>query len=209
MNPRSPSILACLALTHLACTAPEDAPADSRSETDTSTDADEDSDDDSETGEADLFACEDPEFTVLRPLVGPGYNPEQGFTGEALDGYVVHSTQILVPPDRLEAFGAVAASVTETLDGYDASSGLIAYAIATEPNCGFQRTLGIWASTESMYAFVMSEAHVAAMSMTKELSVTGKVTHWEASAEALSGAEPVSWAEAMAKLDAVDPSAYY
>lgn len=158
-----------------------------------------------ETGteaEASPYDCVDPEFTEFRPLVGPGYNPEDGLVGELQSSYVVHTTQVLVPPEHIEEFIALIQVVGAELEQ---TEGLIAYALAGETTCGFQRTLGIWRDTESMYNFVFSKAHADAMAKTLDVSITGKVTHWDATPDEL----PATWEQAMAKLAEVAPSGVY
>lgn len=126
-----------------------------------------------------LLACESESFEVARALVGPGLD-EQGFVGEPLDSYVIHTTQIVPRPEKQqEFFDQTGAVVTELVE----MDGLVAFSLALDNECGDARTLGVWASEEAMYAFVGTKAHVEAMSRTPELSLAGRVAHWSATPE--------------------------
>jgi len=160
---------------------------------------------DTETGSGvSPYDCVDPDFGAS-PLAGPGYNPEQGLLGDPQESYVAHSTQLLVPEDRREVFGVLVEPVVAQLDKLTLEDGLVAYSLGGDPKCGFSRTLGIWRDTESMYKFVFSGAHSEVMSETLDVSVTGKVTHWDIAPEELAGV----WDEAKVRLDAVEPSPIY
>lgn len=148
------------------------------------------------------FDCVDPEFTVVRPLFGRGFNPKKGLLGDPQEHYTVHTTQFMVTPDQVDEFRAFVEVVKPQLE---ATEGLLAYASAMEPNCGFDRTLAIWTDTESMYKFVFAHPHVEAMAEAASFSTTGKVAHWSVTPDEL----PVTWEQAMKKLDAVPVSGIY
>jgi len=150
-----------------------------------------------------LYDCVDPDFTVIQPLTGPGIDPE---TGEIIaplqDGYVLHTTQILVRPEKLEDFIALNVPIAEQLM---MTEGLVGFALAQEPNCGFSRTMGVWESEAAMYAFVASGAHAQAMAKTTEVSITGRTTMWTAAADEM----PLTWEMAIEAIADVEPSAVY
>lgn len=150
-----------------------------------------------------LYDCVDPDFTVIQPLSGPGIDPA---TGELLaplqDGYVLHTTQILVKPEKLEEFLALNVPIFEQLMQ---TEGLLGFALAQEPNCGFSRTMGVWESEAAMFAFVASGAHAQAMAKTTEVSITGRTTAWSVTADEL----PLTWELAFAAIADVEPSAVY
>lgn len=152
-----------------------------------------------------LYDCEEPELMIAQPLAGPGIDPETGALLDPIAGeYIVHTTQILPKSDAdsQQAFfglvGAISAQLMQT-------PGLVGFSLAVEPNCAFARTLGVWESEEAMYAFVSSGAHLDAMGQTFDVGVTGRVTHWTATAEEL----PPSWESAVARLSEVDPLGGY
>ncbi len=149
-----------------------------------------------------LYDCVDPDFTVFTPLAGPGYDPQTGFTEPLAEEYVVHTTQLLVKEEQFSEFLTLSDQVTEQLQQ---TPGLVAVGIASDPNCGFQRTLGIWSSEADMYTFAATGAHAIAMSSALSISATGKVTHWTVAPE--DGL--ITWEQAMERLSAVPPSAIY
>ncbi len=149
-----------------------------------------------------LYACEEPQFMPLSPLVGPGLDPKAGWLEPLQDSYIAHSTQILVRPEQLDAFFEASAAVQTQLE---ATPGLVAVAFGMDPTCGYIRTLGIWRSEQDMYAFLGSGAHAQAMARTLELSVTGKTVSWSISA----ADGPPSWESAFAELPAGEPPGAY
>lgn len=184
-------------------TAGTTAPADPSTGTTGTTGADAPTTGDGTTGvPVDPYACVETMRMPQGPLQGPGYDPEMGLLPPLQDTYVVHSTQILLKPDKLERFGELVEAVSAQLMQ---AEGLVALTTASDPNCGFARTLGIWRSEEAMYKFVLSGAHATAMEESAEISVTGKVTHWTVEADAL----PVDWDDAIEHLAQVSPSGVY
>ncbi len=150
-----------------------------------------------------VYDCVDPDFAVGQPLAGPGLDPAQGLLEPVQDTYVVSSTQLYVNPDTdsqaefLQLVGSVNTQLQE-------AEGLVAVSFAFEPNCGFNRTLSVWRSIEDMNRFATTGAHAVAMSRTLDISATGKVTHWEVSADAIP-----TWEDAVAYMNTIDPSAIY
>lgn len=181
-----------------------DAAESTASPSDTTTDPSEssgaaaDSTGDDSTGvAADPYACVDADFTVDLPLAGPGWDPEAGLVDPQAQ-YVVSTTQALPFPDQLEAFGALAGAA-----GMAAAMtpGFVAASFATEPNCGFARTITVWRDEASMYAFVTGDAHAAAMAASDEVLASGRTTHFTISAEQM----PYEWDAALAEIAAVEP----
>lgn len=155
-----------------------------------------------EIDRAALLACESDDFVVGRPLTGPGLD-ENGFVGEPLASYVVHTTQIVYHPEKeadfLQQSGAVMAQLAST-------EGIVAYGVALDPTCGDARTLGVWESEEAMYAFAGSGEHVRAMARTHELSAAGRVLHWTASPDEV---RALDWDAVKARLRAEPISPLY
>lgn len=150
-----------------------------------------------------LYDCEDLDFQVIQPLTGPGIDPMTGtLRGPMQATYVLHTTQILAKPEQLDAFFQLSGAVIEQLLQ---SEGLVGFALAQEPNCGFSRTMGVWESEQAMLAFVGSEAHAQAMAHTTELSITGRTTAWTATADEM----PLTWEMALAAIADVEPSPIY
>lgn len=150
------------------------------------------------------YACVEANLIEARKLSGPGFDAEQGgFLGATSASYVVSTTQIYVPKEKQGPFLGLATAVSTQLEATD---GLVAYALGYDSGCEVNRTLSVWESEEKMYAFVGSDAHLEAMSQTTDVSVTGRVTHWTATAEEV---EALDWDVARAKLDLVEPSNVY
>lgn len=160
----------------------------------------------SSTGDVDpaqLYKCKEEMFGAS-PFAGPLWDAEKGGIQGALQGsYVLHTTQIYLRPENAAMFGelaqAVGAAAAQT-------EGLIAFSAGSDAGCGVARTMGIWASEEAMYKLVNSEAHSKAMAATLEVSYTGRVTHWTATAEE---ANAYTWDVARAKIADVAPSGLY
>lgn len=145
-----------------------------------------------------VFACVETDLQVV-PLFGPGWDSEsQSLIGEPKATYVVHTTQALVPEEQLPHFEALSVGVAEQLMQ---TPGLIAIGFASEPNCGFERTMGVWESEQAMYAFVGSGAHAQAMAQTADLQAAGRVMHFEVSASEL----PIPWDTLITRLSEVEP----
>jgi quinol monooxygenase YgiN len=146
-----------------------------------------------------LYACESRDFQVARRLSGAGYDPDEGLTGERLSSYIVHTTQIFTRPEQEQRFFELVGDVVVELE---ATPGLIGYSLAGDAACGDNRTLGVWESQDALLAFVVSEAHATAMEATPDLSLTGRTTHWSATAAEV---DALDWEVAFAKLRDVAP----
>lgn len=168
--------------------------------------ADDSSGGDETTGGIDvdaLYDCVESDFQVLQPLMGPGIDPMTGTLLPPMqETYLLHTTQIMVKPEKLEEFLALNVPIFEQLQ---ATEGLLGFSLATEPNCGFSRTMGVWTSEQAMLAFVTSGAHLQAMAQTTEVSLTGRTTSWTVSADEM----PLTWEMAFAAIADVEPSAVY
>lgn len=149
----------------------------------------------------DPYACVETSLEVT-PLFGPGWNSETNTLLEATqETYVVHTTQAMLSTDYAAEFEALSNAVVEQLM---TTPGLIAVGFATEPNCGFVRTTGIWESEAAMYRFVGSGAHAQAMAQTASLELSGRVTHFDVAASDL----PVPWETIISRIGEVDPFGY-
>lgn len=150
-----------------------------------------------------LYNCKEEMFGAS-PFAGPLWDAGKGGIQGALQGdYVLHTTQIYIRPEQAEMFGALAQAVSEEAAK---TEGLIAFSAGSDMGCGVARTMGIWASEEAMYKLVMSEAHSQAMAATLDVSYTGRVTHWTATA---AEANAYTWDVARAKIADVAPSPLY
>ncbi|AUX34546.1 MULTISPECIES: antibiotic biosynthesis monooxygenase [Sorangium] len=135
------------------------------------------------------------------PLSGPGVEPATGALLPPPEGssYTVSATYGMPRPGEavmekyVQYFGAIQAQLAS-------QPGLVAIQLAQSPSCGSGRTLAVWSSTEAMYEFVMSPAHLAAMDAVNELLLPNyAVTHWEAA-----GPDDVTMAEGALHIQATD-----
>lgn len=150
-----------------------------------------------------MYECEETNFTEVKPLSGPGYDPATGFVGEPQATYIAATTQIYVATDKQDAFLSANGPVFSQIAN---APGLVAYTVGGDADCQVNRTMTIWESEDAMYAFVTSDAHAVVMGQVTELSLTGKTTHWTTTPEEI---EAQTWDTARAKLSEEDPSELY
>ncbi|MBK6918770.1 MAG: hypothetical protein IPH07_15360 [Deltaproteobacteria bacterium] len=143
------------------------------------------------------YDCVDADFTIDLPLAGPGYDPEAGLIDPQAQ-YLVSTTQAMPRPDALQQFGELA-----TAAGMAAaqSPGVVAVSFASEPNCGFARTLTVWRDQASMLSFVVSPEHAAAIDATYDVTLGGRTTHFTIDADQM----PVTWEVALEHIADVEP----
>ncbi|MEQ9323925.1 MAG: hypothetical protein RIF41_32470 [Polyangiaceae bacterium] len=151
-----------------------------------------------------LYDCEEVDFAPTTELDGPGWDADAGKLVDASQGsYVVHTTQLIMKPDTnpklFELTGKVIGQLQQT-------PGFVAFALAGSDACSNVRTMGIWESEEAMYGMVNTGAHAEAMTYTSEISLSGRVTHWSATAEEV---EALTWDEAKSRVSEVKPSPLY
>lgn len=130
------------------------------------------------------------------PLAGVIVNPETGEVTMPEDG-----SEVLVAMTylRLQGTEASSARFDEVMGGIlgslGQSEGLLASSLAVSDRCGTARTMTVWKDQASMMAFVISDAHSAAMSAVSEISRGGSITqHFQTSSAA-----DIDWAAAAAK----------
>jgi hypothetical protein len=129
------------------------------------------------------------------PLAGPGIDPATGKLAEPQTGsYIVATTWGILrdSPEVLMRAMQLIGSVAPVLV---TSPGLVAYQFRRSASCRSGRTLTVWSDLPSMYAFVGSSAHRAAMS---EVMVTNErfaTTHFT-----VATAGEVTWQNAAAHL---------
>ena len=116
--------------------------------------------------------------------------------------YVVSSTYLRLRPEPAAQarFGELMGPISQSLQ---AQQGLVALQLATSERCGTARTLSVWRDEAAMYAFVVGDAHQAAIVSVEEVSRGGSiVTHWE------DDERGVTWSTAAQRLGA-DPGPFY
>ncbi|WP_437323148.1 hypothetical protein [Sorangium sp. So ce381] len=145
------------------------------------------------------FTCTDDDLQSA-PFGGPGF-ADGALTGAAQDSYVVSSTLLWMKPDEAaqRRFGELMGPILAQLP---AQEGLIGFTLGTSAKCGYARTITVWKDEEAMGKFVMSDAHLSAMSAASAVSVHGVVTQWTVGA----GDLPLSWEAAREKVAAAEIS---
>lgn len=138
---------------------------------------------------ADVFTCADDDLASFNAFGGPGYNASQGgLLQPPQDRYIASTTLISPKPDEASQarFFELMAPIFQLLATHD---GLIGFQVASSDACGYDRTMSVWRDEEAMMAFVMSDAHVAAMGEAATISTAAVVTHWEIGPDQV----PFSW----------------
>lgn len=144
------------------------------------------------TLEADLMGQDGAGNPAPVSWAGPGVDPETGMLVDDGSTYVVSSTYLAMKPDAAaqQAFGEVIGPIVPELFG---NPGVVAVQLGTSMQCASARTFTVWQDEAAMMAFVMSDAHVAAVvrigEMSRGMSV---VTHWTGAAAS------ITWEDALA-----------
>ena len=185
----------------LGCSEDED-PEILPAATSDATDASDAADETTGSAAANPFDCEGEDFQPS-PFGGPGIDPETGaIVGAPADSYVLHTTQAVMDPDSANDFIAITGPVIDQMMRAD---GLIGFSLASDSNCGFARTLGVWESEGKMYDFVYSGAHAEAIAVARDVTATGRFTHFDIDPSEVDQA----WDLAFAALEDVEPPPLY
>lgn len=136
---------------------------------------------------------------IRQPFSGPQYSMSDGLLGDFDDDhvFVIAATSLPVRDGARELFDGLLKPIVDDLDGHE---GLIGYSFAQQlVGEDVNRTLTVWDSYESMYAFVASDAHVAAMAESGEIEVPGaaRTVVWEGTKADL----PPTWDDAELRLE--------
>lgn len=152
--------------------------------------------------EAELAACS--RAQLERELSGPIQLRGSAIeNGRLKPGTYVFSTTYLalrVDASGQQRFNEVSGPIQRRLD---TQPGLLAYTALVADSCAVARTFSVWADEASMYSFVGSEAHAAAVRDVALISRGGSVaTHWR-------GTEADATWERAAEINAADPGPEY
>ena len=158
-----------------------------------------------------LGACEylSADGWLRQPFEGPSFTMDEGLTGdwEADHTFVISTTYLPVRPtaEAQELFDERMIPIRELLD--DGPEGLIGYSVAQRLIGSEYRTLTVWESYDALYAFVLSDAHLAAVNDASDIAVEGeaRVFTWEAKQDEL----PPKWGDAEARLEEAGRKAVY
>lgn len=140
--------------------------------------------------------------TPLGFWMGPGADPATGALAEPdAAGYVVATTRLNLRAGSDELFGQHIGAISAQLAQ---QPGFVALQVGSSPRCGVARTLSVWRDEESLYGFVASGAHKAAIDDTARLSRgLSNTTHFAAARAA-----EASWSSA-ARAIARDDGPFY
>ncbi|MCU0656543.1 MAG: antibiotic biosynthesis monooxygenase [Polyangiaceae bacterium] len=151
------------------------------------------------TGDTSKAAVEPPgceRSTALEPdlaftdWVGPAVDPKTGKLAlPEGSGYLVATTRLNLRKDGQELFGKHIGAIFTTIEQ---QPGFLAFQTGISDRCGVARTLSVWKDEESLYGFVTSGAHKAAIDDTPKMSRgLSNTTHFPATSAA-----EVSWTRA-------------
>jgi hypothetical protein len=149
-----------------------------------------------------LYQCEETDFEVIVPLVGPGVTADGQVAPLDADSYVLHTTQLVVRPgaegDAIQVSARIVGDATKI-------PGLVAMTAAGSESCGYLRTYGIWESEDAILSLMATPSHGEAVTRTAELALSTKLLSWQASRE---DAASFDWDAARAKAAEVEGTDY-
>ncbi len=165
--------LATSLLTPLAC----DGGDGETGETDTGeTDTGETSDSDAQAEEDPCVAVELADDALIEPGLGEAGDPANW---PALPPDAIVASTYLRLPEGEDARAIFDELMQPILGELMASEGLMGVSTTGSESCNTVRTLTVWASEDAMMQFVTSDAHIAAMGRTADVSRGGSITsHW-------------------------------
>lgn len=121
---------------------------------------------------------------------GPGADPvTKKLLEPDADGYVVATTRLNMRPEGSQLFSKHVGAIFGEIQK---QPGFVAFQTGFSDKCGIARTLSVWKDEESLYTFVASGAHKAAMNETSKMSRgLSNTTHFK-----VSKAADASWSAA-------------
>ena len=126
---------------------------------------------------------------AFQPFQGPAFDIKDGLLIDAEEGqtFVIAATYLPVSKDSRDLFGERMDAIQAELDAEP--DGLIGYALAQKlVGSDEYRTVTVWEDEDAMMAFVLGEAHLAAMASStqiKDPEGEARVHRWEIAADAL------------------------
>ena len=137
------------------------------------------------------------------PFAGPGFDPATGLVGAIQDSYFVSSTLAVFQPEAEERFFGLSGDILNYL-GSGQHPGFIGFSVGASDACGSARTLTVWDSEQSMFDFVTSEVHLAAMNQATSVLLLAGFSRWQVTSDNV----PPTWDEARAEVAATQPIPY-
>lgn len=117
-----------------------------------------------------------PNGDVAQPFEGPGFSLEEGLTAAVPAGgeFIVGATRVVVADgdEPIRLFDERMNAVTAVLD--EGPPGLVGYSVRRNLfSRGGYRTVSVWESQDAMWAFVLSDAHFAAVEDADRIGAEG------------------------------------
>lgn len=139
---------------------------------------------------------------AFRPFEGPGYDIADGLLLDVEEGqtFLLATTYLPVSKAGERRFGDHMDALQDELDS--GPEGLVGQSLAQKIFGREYRTLTVWEDEDAMMAFVLGEAHLAAMADSTEIAdpespIGPLVQRWEIAPEDL----PPVWDEVIERLD--------
>ncbi len=150
-----------------------------------------------------LAACEfaTPDGWIRSPFEGPAYTMDDGLVGDFADDHTFVAATTYLPlldtPEAQAAFDDKMVAIQELLDAKPEGLVGVSFSQAMVGKHRY-RTLTVWESYDAMYAFVMSDAHAAAMASMSDIAEPGeaRTVAWEINADQV----PPTWDDAVARV---------
>lgn len=139
------------------------------------------------------FACEEVDFG------GTGWGGQAVVDGAlALEAGVTYrvSTTVLYLRPGAEAFETFNEKLGPIIGELGTTDGLLAFNFGASDRCGTQRTVTVWRDVDSMYRFVGSPSHVAAMGISSAVGFAAVTDSWDSAGDAI----PQDWSDYRARL---------
>jgi len=148
-----------------------------------------------------------PTGDVSQPFEGPGFTLDAGLTAQVPDSgvFVVGATRLVVADgdEPMSLFNERMPDIAAAIEA--APPGLVGYSLRQNLFSREYRTVSVWESQDAMWAFVLSDAHFAAIEDADRIQAEGsRVVQFTVSPEEL----PPRWDMVIEKTDTDGRSSY-
>jgi hypothetical protein len=142
-----------------------------------------------------LASCEEADLQVL-PFMGPAFDPRTGELVMPLpQPHVVATTAGWVASQ--EDWQMADPLTTGAMEDVFQREGLLGASFGISVECGASRTITLWQDEASMMAFVLGDAHMAAMQDGLQYTIGWETTRWTE----MTSDQPATWDVVREKLD--------
>ena len=142
-----------------------------------------------------LASCDEADLEIL-PFMGPAFDPETGELLAPLPQPHVVATTVgwVASPEEWELVGPQTMSAMEDVFQRE---GLLGASFGMSSECGAARTITLWRDEAALMAFVLGDAHAAAIQNGLQHTIGWETTHWSET----TSDEPPTWDLVRTKLD--------